>query len=155
MKFTLCVAGKTKFEFVQAGVEYYLSQIRKFSDFEIVELKDYPNDEAKDAKTLWEWIETIDAKLIGKRQFFLWDVEGEQVSSEELASKFSSWSIQGYQNVVMLVGGAYGFPKAIKSKVSQRISLSRLTFPHDMVRILICEQIYRSIQIQRKSKYHH
>jgi 23S rRNA (pseudouridine1915-N3)-methyltransferase len=155
LKFILCVTGKAKFKFVQDGLDYYLAQIKNFTEIDLVEFKDQSADLAKESLVLLNFLDQLSLKNVGKIKPFLWDVKGDQVSSEGLAESFSNWADQGFQTTVMFVGGAYGFSENVRKRNLLRLSLSKLTFPHDLVRVLICEQIYRSIQIQRNSKYHH
>lgn len=85
----------------------------------------------------------------------LLDVDGKEISSEEFASKIEKWSLGGVKRVVFIVGGAYGFGKGVYERAQLRISLSKMTFSHQMVRLIFVEQLYRAFTIIRGEPYHH
>lgn len=82
-------------------------------------------------------------------------VEGIQLSSEELAAKIDSVTTAGYSDVVFVIGGADGLPVAVKEACDLRLSFSRMTFPHRLMRVILLEQLYRTMSILKGGKYHH
>lgn len=152
MKFTFLVIGKAKFPFVEEGLEHYLKNIRHFCDAEIVELKDQSSDREKEADSLRL---AIKKRSEGRTQVILLDERGKLQSSTELAARIGIWRDQGVQRFIFVVGGAYGFTDSIRKDFPEMLSLSRLTFPHDLVRVFLTEQIYRTLHILNGGKYHH
>jgi 23S rRNA (pseudouridine1915-N3)-methyltransferase len=85
----------------------------------------------------------------------LLDVGGKEMSSEELAVKIEKWGVEGVRRVVFVVGGAYGFAKSVYERAHMKLSLSRMTFSHQMVRLIFAEQLYRAFTIIKGEPYHH
>ena len=81
-------------------------------------------------------------------------IEGRQLSSEEFAEKIEDIKIRGYSEIAVIIGGTNGMSEAVKSKCDLRLSFSRMTFPHQLARVMLCEQIYRAFQIQNHGRYH-
>ncbi len=81
-------------------------------------------------------------------------IEGRELSSVQLAETFSRWTVGGASHVVLLIGGSWGLSEEAKRAASLRLSMSPMTFPHQMARIMLLEQIYRAMQIQHGGKYH-
>ena len=85
---------------------------------------------------------------------FVLDVYGEELASEELAKKISDLALSGHSHLTFLIGGAFGLSQEVRNAADMRLSFSRLTFTHQMIRLLLVEQIYRAFKINRGEKYH-
>ncbi len=95
-------------------------------------------------------------KCILKEDYIvLLDVQGEKISSEEFAQKIEKWRGRGLKRLMFVIGGAYGFSQALYGRADERLSLSSMTFSHQMVRLLFLEQLYRACTIINKEPYHH
>ena len=81
-------------------------------------------------------------------------IEGSMVSSEQLAERLSGLAVQGESQVAFLIGGSFGLSPQVKALCRERISMSKMTFPHQLARVMLCEQIYRAYQISSGGKYH-
>jgi 23S rRNA (pseudouridine1915-N3)-methyltransferase len=154
VKFLLVVVGKSKFPFVDAGLAHYWENIRHFAELECLEVKDSGGDPEREAETLLEALKKRKILQDGKSRVFLLDERGKIPSSPELAAQIGALRDQGVQRFVFVIGGPYGFTEELRKQFSL-ISLSRLTFPHDLVRLILSEQIYRALHILTGGKYHH
>lgn len=152
MKFTLLVIGKSKFPFVEEGLKHYLKNIGHFCEVEVVELKDQSSQREKEAEAL---LQAIKKRSEGRTQVILLDERGKTYTSPQLAQKIGAWRDQGVQKFLFVIGGAYGFTDAIRAEHKELLSLSSLTFPHDLIRLFLSEQIYRALHILSGGKYHH
>lgn len=153
MKFVLLVVGRSKFPFVEEGLEHYFTNIRHMADIEYVELKDHASQKGKEAELFEETLKRRKFNT-GGTKIFLLDERGKNPSSEEFAAQLGALRDQGIQRFVFLVGGAYGFSDEMR-KTYPLISLSKMTFPHDMARLMLAEQVYRALHILAGGKYHH
>ena len=154
MKFVILVLGKSKFPFVQEGVEHYVKNANHLGEVEILELKDQSSDPAQE-------VEKIEATLVrkkwsgdGKTKIFLLDERGAVLTSAKFAETLKKSADQGAQRFIFIVGGAFGFTEAFRKKYTL-LSLSAMTFPHDLIRVFLTEQIYRALHILSGGKYHH
>ena len=154
MKFTFLNVGRSKFSFVEGGLKHYLENIRHLADeAEIVDLRDHGSNKEKEAEAFLEAL--AKRKLLdGKARVFLLDERGKTYSSGEFARQLEVLQDQGVQRFAFLVGGAYGFTDEMRARFSL-LSLSKMTFPHDVARVLIAEQVYRALHILSGGKYHH
>jgi len=155
VKIKFIVVGKTSFEYLKTGIDIYLKRLKHYVSFDYVELHAKTPKSAKEAD-----VKAIEAKLflkhISKDDFLvLLDENGKKFDS----IGFSSW-IQNHQmintkNLVFLVGGPYGFSEEIIKRSKTKISLSPMTFSHQMIRVFFLEQIYRAFTIIKGEPYHH
>jgi 23S rRNA (pseudouridine1915-N3)-methyltransferase len=142
MKFRFIWIGKTKDKNWKALQEEYLGRLSHFVRCEIVEIKESARHETKEneGKRFLE--------LLNPKNFVcLLDVSGRQVASDELAREIEKWQIRGLKEVTFLIGGADGVSKEIGEIADFRLSLSFMTFTHDMARVIILEQLYRAFTI--------
>ncbi len=148
--------GKTTENYLQQGIDEYLKRLKNYPpevSFEIVQPK------IKSNKLSVEEIKKIEGaallKAIPENAFLiLLDEKGKQYSSVGFA-EFLSHTVMHHKNPVFLIGGAYGFSEEIYQKANVQISLSKMTFSHQMVRLFLIEQIYRAATILKGEKYHH
>lgn len=154
MRFVIFAVGKGKFPFVEEGVAHYFKQIGHMAEIELVELKDQASDREKEQELFLSALKKRRLLEDGKVRVFLLDERGKQFSSRDWAAQFGTLRDQGVQQFVLLIGGAYGFTDELRARFPQ-FSLSKLTFPHDLVRLILAEQIYRALHILNGGKYHH
>lgn len=156
MKIKLVVVGKTEKGYLKEGIAEYAKRLKHYFPFELVEIP-----ELKNARKLREGqIKVAEGELLLK-QFVnsdcvvLLDEQGKQFRSKEFAQYFQKKANSGLKQVVLVVGGAYGFSDEVYQRANEKISLSKMTFSHQMVRLFAIEQVYRAMTILRGEPYHH
>lgn len=154
MKFTFLCIGKSKFPFVEQGLAHYLEQIGHMAEAEILVLKDQASDQKREQEHLLEALNKRKYLDDGKVRVTLLDERGKPQSSRDFAAGLGALRDQGVQRFVYVVGGAYGFSDELRARFGL-LSLSKMTFPHDLARLLLAEQVYRALQILAGGKYHH
>ena len=156
MKITLLTVGKTDKDWVKEGLDIYVSRLKHYIPFSVVEIPELKNVSALSK----EQIKTREGELILKNvrptdDLILMDERGKQYTSVELARVLQDKISYIGKNIVFVIGGAYGFSEAVYSRADSKISLSKMTFSHQMVRAIFAEQIYRAFTIMRGEPYHH
>jgi len=155
MRISLLCIGKTDDKEISSLIQYYLTRLPKHWNFEITEIAD-----VKNAKNLSpDLLKKEEAKLflnqIDKTDMvILLDEKGKQFTSREFAQKIDNWMNSSVKKINILIGGAYGFSDEIYSRANEKISLSKMTFTHQMIRLFIVEQVYRADQILQGKPYH-
>jgi 23S rRNA (pseudouridine1915-N3)-methyltransferase len=156
MKITLIFIGKTVKSFLKEGEKEYDDRLKHYVKMEeiiIPELKNVSNLTIEEIKQ--KEGELVLAKVNANDTLILLDDKGVQYTSEELANWINIHQIKSTKNIVLVVGGAYGFSPDVYSNAKQKLSLSRMTFSHQMVRLILKEQIYRAFTIIKGEPYHH
>ncbi len=158
MRITIVTAGKIKEKYLTAGINEFLKRLGPFATVKIVEIqeermKDNPSEAEKQQVLLQEGQRLLKQVPEGSYLFVL-DVHGKQASSEELAEKIQALGLQGRSNLTFLIGGAFGLSQEVRRAADFRLSFSPMTFTHQMIRLLLIEQIYRAFKINRGEKYH-
>lgn len=157
-KVSIICVGKMKEKFYIEAAAEYGKRLSRFCKLEIIELPEdrLPEDPSKaqiDAALAKE-AETIRAKLPSGAMIVAMCVEGKTRSSEELAALMEQSANQGGSHVVFLIGGSFGLHPSVKALAAVKLSMSPMTFPHHLARVMLLEQIYRAYQINAGSKYH-
>ncbi|MBO4469949.1 MAG: 23S rRNA (pseudouridine(1915)-N(3))-methyltransferase RlmH [Bacteroidales bacterium] len=155
MRVTLLTVGKTDIKWVSEGLEVYSSRLPHYIPFELREIPELKNVSALSK----DQIKTAEGKLILKAlkdsdDLILLDERGKEFRSVE----FADWLQRKFQNgrdLVFVIGGAYGFSQEVYSRAGGMISLSKMTFSHQMVRTIFVEQLYRALTILKGESYHH
>lgn len=156
MKITLLVIGKTEEKYLKEGIEKYLKRLKHYINFSIVELP-----ELKNTKSLTEDQQKAkEAELIRKNisstdHLILLDEKGDEYTSSQFSGFLNKKMLGSVQNLVFIVGGPYGFDQGIYNEAASKISLSKMTFSHQMVRLFFTEQLYRAFTILKGEPYHH
>ena len=153
----ICI-GKLKEKYWTDAIKEYSKRLSRFANIEIVELKESllpanasPADEEK--VKLEEGREILKAIKDGTYVITL-EILGKQLSSEELAKKMDDLGIDGRSNIAFVIGGSLGLSKEVSQRADYKLSFSRMTFPHQMMRVILLEQIYRAFKINRNETYH-
>ena len=153
----ICV-GKLKEKFYQEACAEYIKRLSPYCRLTLVELPEekLPQDpsQAQIDAALEKESQAIRAKLPPRCGLVALCVEGRMRSSEELAGLFTDWLNRGESHLVFLIGGSFGLHPSIKAEAGLRLSMSPMTFPHHLARIMLLEQIYRAYQISAGTKYH-
>lgn len=156
MKLTLLVIGKTDKAYIKEGMTEYNKRLKHYINFKIEVIPDI-----KKAKNLTVENQKIkEGELILSRhssgkEFHLFDEKGDMYSSREFARFLEKKMVSGLKELVFVIGGPYGFSSSVYEKANSKISLSRMTFSHQMARLLCVEQIYRAFTILNGEPYHH
>lgn len=146
MKITLIVVGKLKERFLVEGVAEYAKRLQKFARLEVREVAECRTVEEEGQKIL---------SLVPKDSWLcVLDVAGVELSSEGFAKKIAALTLSGVSNLTFTIGGAFGLSEELRQAASFRLSLSKMTFTHQMARLVLVEQIYRAFKINRNEPYH-
>ncbi|MBR2064189.1 MAG: 23S rRNA (pseudouridine(1915)-N(3))-methyltransferase RlmH [Bacteroidales bacterium] len=156
MKITLLTVGKTDKDWVRQGLDIYVSRLKHYVPFSMIEIPELKNVSALSK----EQIKTREGELILKNirntdDVILLDERGKEYSSMELSGVIRDKMTYGGKDIVYVIGGAYGFSEAVYARANSKLSLSRMTFSHQMVRAIFAEQIYRAFTIMKGEPYHH
>ena len=147
----IITVGSIKEKYLKEGIEEYKKRISKYTNLEIIEVKDEGLVEEKKAIEL----EAIKIeKHIGDKDYIItMEIDGNEYSSPEFAEKIRNILIEN-SNITFIIGGSYGLSDNIKKKANLHLSFSKLTFPHQLFRIILLEQIYRAYKINNNESYH-
>jgi len=155
MKVTLLVTGKTDSGWLQQGFDVYAKRLQHYVSFEIKVLPDLKNTRHLDAAEFREReARQLLPHILGKPEVYLLDETGDQLTSRQLAGFIEKRQLASAKELFFIIGGAYGFSSEVYSAASGKISLSRMTFSHQMARLLFAEQLYRAFTLIRGEKYH-
>jgi 23S rRNA (pseudouridine1915-N3)-methyltransferase len=158
MNITVVCVGKIKEDYLKAAINEYLKRLSKYCKLNIIEVEDEKAPENISAKEM-EQIKQKEANRIAahikpKDYVIALDLKGTTLSSEDLAQKIQALSINGQSNLVFLIGGSLGFSTEILKSADFLFSFSKLTFPHQLIRVFLLEQIFRSFKIIKGETYH-
>ena len=156
MKITLLTVGKTDRDWVRQGLDIYLSRLKHYIPFSLTEIPELKNVSAFTK----EQIKIKEGSLILKNirpndEVILLDERGKMFTSIEFASLIKDRMDYASRDIVFVIGGAYGFSEEVYSRANSKISLSKMTFSHQMVRTIFAEQLYRAFTIIKGEPYHH
>lgn len=156
MKITLLTVGKTDKDWVKQGLDIYVSRLKHYIPFSITEIPELKNVSALSK----EQIKNKEGDLILKNvrpadYLILMDEKGKEYSSVEFSGMLQDKISYVGKDIVFVIGGAYGFSDAVYKRADSKISLSRMTFSHQMVRVIFAEQLYRAFTIIKGEPYHH
>lgn len=156
MKIVLLAVGKTSAKNIASGIELYLDRLKHYLPAEIVCLPDLKSTSAlsTDQQKQREGQAILNFFVPGDKVVLL-DERGEMLTSRKFAESIERSMLSGAKRLVYVVGGPYGFSSDVYARADAKLSLSAMTFPHDLVRLLFVEQLYRAMTILRGEKYHH
>ena len=158
MRISIVCAGKIKEKYLTAGIAEFVKRLTPFCRQELVEvdeerMPDNPSA-AEQAKALAKEGERLLRAVRDTSYLIVLDVAGKQLSSEELAAKFDTLAVSGQSDVTFIIGGAFGLSDEVRQAARERLSFSKMTFTHQMIRLLLVEQVYRAMKIRRGEPYH-
>lgn len=143
--------GKIKEKYWKDAIIEYQKRISKYTKLEIIEVTDVASNHIP---TILEKEKDFILKNISEKEFVItMEIEGKQLSSIELSNKLEQIMVQN-SNVTFVIGGSYGLHEEVKKRSNYALSFSKLTFPHQLFRVLLLEQIYRAYKIQNHESYH-
>jgi len=148
--------GKENEPFIEEGMRYYFHKTRPYNAVDLILLQTQKKAATTDIeRTKQQEEELIMKKLQPNHYLILLDEHGKQLNSIQWSEQFQQRMNQGAKTLVLLIGGAYGVTDVIRRKASQTWSLSSLVFPHQLVRLIVAEQVYRAFSILNNAPYHH
>lgn len=158
MKIRILCVGKVKEKYLRDAIDEYMKRMQKFADMEILEVSDEKTEE-RASETEMESVLSKEGerlmKFIGDRDFVtVLDIGGVKVSSEGLADRIKTTILKGSSTLDFIIGGSLGLSDAIKKRADFRLSFSDMTFPHQLMRVILLEQIYRAFKINNNEPYH-
>ena len=158
MKLTIIAVGKLKEKYLKDGIAEYSKRLSRFCDLEIVEIEDEQVPEnisaANAIQVKRKEAEKILKKLKDSSLLVVLDVKGEKLDSEAFASKLNSFFISGNSHITFVIGGSLGLDEMLVKRSILRFSMSDLTFPHQLARLILLEQVYRCFKIINGETYH-
>ncbi len=153
----ICI-GKIKEKYWSEAIAEYKKRLGAFCKFRIVELdeeKTYGNPNASGINSILNAEGKRIINALSKGSFTVaMCIEGKQLTSPELGEKLSDIALSGYSSVDFIIGGSWGLSDEVKNRSDLKLSMSRMTFPHQMARVVLSEQIYRAFEINNNGKYH-
>ena len=153
---TLITVGRTDVKWVREGLELYTSRLKHYVPFSVTEIPELKKVSALTEQQIKEKEGELILKLIGPQdRVVLLDERGRTFRSAEWAAWMEKTMSSGSKNLVFVIGGAYGFSEAVYARAQEQLSLSAMTFSHQMVRVIFAEQLYRAFTILRGEPYHH
>ena len=156
MKIVLLAIGKTKEQYLIEGISQYQKRLHHYTQFELLEIPNIKNtNNLSDAELLTKEGELILQQLQPSDHVVLLDDKGKDFTSSKFAEKLQGWMLSSKKRLVFVVGGAYGFSEQVYQRGNEKLSLSKMTFSHQMVRLFFVEQIYRGYTILNNEPYHH
>ncbi len=149
----ICV-GKIKEKYIKIGIDEFLKRMNLYAKVKIIELKEDGNDSNRDQSMEKESQEIIKTAEKNKGYNILLDIGGKNFSSEEMSEKIQNLTVTGVSTINFIIGGSYGVSDEVRKVSDLRLSFSKMTFPHQLMRMILMEQIYRWFSIFNNSKYH-
>jgi 23S rRNA (pseudouridine1915-N3)-methyltransferase len=158
MQIEIRAIGRIREEYIAAGIDEYRKRLRPYTRFSIHEFPEVRIQDEHSPSGCQQVREREGALLLNgipdSMVIIALDPEGDSWSSSELAQRMASWELSGQGGVVFLIGGPLGLHKTVYTRSDHRLSLSRMTFPHQLVRLILAEQLYRAFRIMRGEPYH-
>ena len=158
MKITLITVGKIKEKYLKDGIAEYSKRLSRYCKLEIIEVAD--------EKTPDQASETMEEQIRDKEGVWLFkyikdvmyvinlEIDGKQLSSEELADKMAALGLQGKSHIAFVIGGSIGLGREVLKRSDYALSFSKMTFPHQLMRVILLEQVYRGYRIINGEPYH-
>ena len=158
MKIKIVTVGKLKEKYLKDGIAEYTKRISRFAKLEMIELTDEKTPDKASELENQKILETEGERIlskVGERDFVVvLAIEGKILSSEEFSKQLEQASIKGYSTLTFIIGGSLGLAPVVKNRANLSVSFGRLTLPHQLMRLVLVEQIYRAFTIQQGSPYH-
>ena len=156
MKIELAVIGKTSIGYLKQGIDEYIKRLKHYVPFEIKYIDDIKNTKniSEDQQKRTEGTKIL--SLLDKSDFVvLLDEHGKEYTSMQYSSYIQKRMLSGVKKVVFVIGGPYGFSQEVYDRANDKISFSKMTFNHEMIRLIFTEQLYRAYTIINHEPYHH
>ena len=156
MKIVFLSVGKTNEKYLNEGISLYQRRLKHYTSFEIIEIPNLKKSQNFSKLELLNKEGVLILKNIkNSDHLVLLDDKGKEYNSINFSEKIQNWMLIGKKRIVFVVGGAYGFSKDVYQRGNEKLSLSKMTFSHQMVRLFFVEQLYRGYSILNNEPYHH
>ncbi len=149
MKITILTVGKIKEKYLRDAIAEYSKRLSRYAKLEIIEVAD-----EKTPDNASETVETNIKNKEAERLLITLEIKGKQLTSEELAQKIDTLGVQGTSHIIFVIGGSLGLGEEVLKRSNYALSFSKMTFPHQLMRVILLEQIYRSYRINCGEPYH-
>jgi len=158
IKITIISVGKVKDKYLQLGIDEFKKRLSRFCKLELIEVKDEVLFEKASAKDL-ELVRQKEGMLISNKlpdlaYVIAMDIDGKELSSIQLANKVRDVATYGQSHIVFIIGGSVGLADEIKKRADLKLSFSKMTFPHQLFKLMLMEQVYRAFKINTNESYH-
>lgn len=156
MKITLAVVGKTSIGYLKDGIEEYVKRLKHYVSFDIKYIDDIKNTKniSEDQQKRIEGVKIL--SIIDKSDFLvLLDEHGKEHTSMQFSNYIQKRMLSGVKRIVFVIGGPYGFSQEVYDRSDDKVSFSKMTFNHEMIRLIFTEQLYRAFTIINHEPYHH
>lgn len=158
MKITVITVGKIKEKYLKDAIAEYSKRLSKYCKLEIIEVADEKTPDGA-SETLEMQIRDKEGERILKHVkddacVITLEIQGKQMTSEELADKIETLGVQGTSHIVFVIGGSIGLGEEVLKRSDYALSFSKMTFPHQLMRVILLEQVYRSYRIINREPYH-
>lgn len=158
MKIKVITVGKLKETYLKDGVAEYSKRLTRFTKIEWIELIDEKTpdraSQAENAQILEKEARRIMGKIADRDYVIVLAIEGQQFSSEKFSKMLSDITIKGFSDITFVIGGSLGLSPIVKNRANLLMSFGKLTLPHQLMKLVLVEQIYRAFMIQQGSPYH-
>ena len=155
MKIKIIALGKIKERFLKDGIDEFMKRLTSYASIEIVELLPIEiKDDALIDRVLDQEAEKILSYIKPDSYLITLEIQGKQFSSEDFAKKISEITVSGINELVFVIGSSYGIGKAVSARANFKLSISKMTFLHQFARLILLEQIYRTLKIVNNETYH-
>lgn len=153
MKISILAVGKIKEDWLKKGIAEYRKRVSRFCEIEIIEIPDAPENDSIE-KAMADEGKKMLLRMKDQDMVIALDVNGETVDSFRFSERLMRWIDKGGSKITILIGGSNGYMPEVLEKAAERIRLSDLTFPHQMTRLILMEQLFRAFKIAKNEKYH-
>lgn len=158
MNITIISVGKLKEKYLKAGIAEYLKRMKSYADVKIIEVNDEPAGNNLSAKEIEQVKEIEGRKIIEKiperSEVVALDLRGKQLTSEDFAKHIDETTTYGSSHIVYIIGGSHGLSDEVLKQTQLKVSFGKLTYPHQLMRLILVEQIYRAFKILNNEPYH-
>lgn len=158
MKITIITVGKLKEKYLKQGIQEYLKRLTVYAKLDIIEVADEKAPENMSEAEMMEVKQKEGERILGNisqdAYVFSLEISGKMLSSEQLAAKMDELATYGKSKIAFVIGGSLGISEAVQKRSNLALSFSKMTFPHQLMRLVLVEQIYRGFRINRGEPYH-
>ncbi|MBN2504285.1 MAG: 23S rRNA (pseudouridine(1915)-N(3))-methyltransferase RlmH [Bacilli bacterium] len=158
MNITIIAVGSLKEKYLTEGVNEYMKRLDAFANVEIIEIEEEPSKTSVTVGDIARILEREGQRITDKIKpgsyVVALDIEGDHISSEGFAKMLGDIGSYQSSNIIFIIGGSWGLSDFVKSKAAKRLSFSKMTFPHQLMRLVFVEQLYRAFMISSNRNYH-
>ncbi|MBC8590904.1 23S rRNA (pseudouridine(1915)-N(3))-methyltransferase RlmH [Wansuia hejianensis] len=158
MNINIIVVGKIKEKYMREGIQEFQKRLSRYCNLKIIEIDDEKAPENLSNKDMERVKEKEGKKILSKipqNTFIIsLEIEGKQFSSEELSKRVENLMVSGVNDMTFIIGGSLGLSEEVKTRSNLKLSFSKMTFPHQLMRLILLEQVYRSFRIMKGEPYH-